>query len=116
MLGSMSNIAASPADVPSATFCPPAARIYVLVATILASAMGFIDGSVVSIAIPAIRADLGASLSDAQWVSNGYMLFMASLILIGGAAGDRFGLRRVFGLGIALFVVASLACALASTP
>ncbi|MEO8882256.1 MAG: MFS transporter [Devosia sp.] len=99
-----------------ATFCPPTARIYVLVATILASAMGFIDGSVVSIAIPAIRADLGASLSDAQWVSNGYMLFMASLILIGGAAGDRFGLRRVFGFGIALFVVASLLCAAAPTP
>ena len=98
------------------TFCPPEARIYVLVATILASAMGFIDGSVVSIAIPAIRADLGASLSDAQWVSNGYMLFMASLILIGGAAGDRFGLRRVFGLGIALFVVASLLCAVAPSP
>jgi EmrB/QacA subfamily drug resistance transporter len=98
------------------TFCPPAARVYVLVATILASAMGFIDGSVVSIAIPAIRADLGATLSDAQWVSNGYMLFMASLILIGGAAGDRFGLRRVFGFGIALFVLASLLCAAAPSP
>jgi EmrB/QacA subfamily drug resistance transporter len=88
----------------------------VLIAAILASAMGFIDGSVVSIAIPAIRSDLGASLGDAQWVSNGYMLLMASLILIGGAAGDRFGLRRVFGLGIALFVLASLLCALAPTP
>jgi EmrB/QacA subfamily drug resistance transporter len=88
----------------------------VLVATILASAMGFIDGSVVSIAVPAIRSNLGATLSDAQWVSNGYMLFMASLILIGGAAGDRFGLRRVFGMGIALFVIASLLCAVAPSP
>jgi len=102
--------------LPAATFCPPEARRYVLIAAILASAMGFIDGSVVSIAIPAIRADLGASLGDAQWVSNGYMLLMASLILIGGAAGDRFGLRRVFGFGIALFVAASLFCALAPTP
>src|ERR1700710_289289 len=104
-------------EVPAeSTFCPPERRVYVLAAAILASAMGFIDGSVVSIAIPAIRSDLGASLGEAQWVSNGYMLFMASLILIGGAAGDRFGLRRVFGMGIGLFVVASLACALASTP
>ena len=102
--------------LPAATFCPPEARRYVLIAAILASAMGFIDGSVVSIAIPAIRANLGASLGDAQWVSNGYMLFMASLILIGGAAGDRFGIRRVFGLGIALFVVASLFCAVAPNP
>jgi len=107
---------ASAAPGAAATFCPPAARPFVLVATILASAMGFIDGSVVSIAVPAIRADLGASLADAQWVSNGYMLFMASLILIGGAAGDRFGLRRVFSLGIATFVLASLLCAVAASP
>ena len=100
----------------AATFCPPEARGFVLAAAILASAMGFIDGSVVSTAVPAIRADLGASLSDAQWVSNGYMLLMASLILIGGAAGDRFGLRRVFGSGIAVFVAASLLCALAPSP
>jgi EmrB/QacA subfamily drug resistance transporter len=91
-------------------------RIYVLVAAILASAMGFIDGSVISIATPAIRAGLGASLADAQWVSNGYMLFLASLLLLGGAAGDRFGLRRVFMGGIALFVVASIVCALAVSP
>jgi len=75
--------------------------------------MGFIDGSVLSIAIPALRADLGASLADAQWVSNSYALFLGSLILLGGAAGDRFGLRRVFGLGIAAFVIASMASALA---
>lgn len=98
------------------TFCPPEARIYVLVAAILASAMGFIDGSVVSIALPAIRADIGATFTDAQWVSNGYMLFLASLLLIGGAAGDRYGLRRTFSAGIAVFVVASIAAALAPTP
>ena len=98
------------------TFCPPESRIFVLVAAILASSMGFIDGSVISIATPAIRADLGASLADAQWVSNAYMLFLASLLLIGGAAGDRFGLRNVFAIGIVLFVVASLVCAIAPTP
>jgi EmrB/QacA subfamily drug resistance transporter len=109
----MTDLAAAPT---AQTFCPSDRRIYVLVATILASAMGFIDGSVISIAIPAIRASLGASLADAQWISNGYMLFMASLILIGGAAGDRFGLRRVFSGGIGLFVVASLLCAVAPSP
>ncbi|WP_421762412.1 MFS transporter [Devosia sp.] len=100
----------------SSSFCPPSQRIYVLVAAILASSMGFIDGSVLSIATPAIRADLGATLADAQWISNAYLLFLASLLLIGGAAGDRFGLRRVFGLGIWLFVLASVVSALALNP
>lgn len=94
----------------------PQSRRFVLVAAILASSMGFIDGSVISIAIPAIRADLGATLSDAQWISNGYLLFLSALILLGGAAGDRFGLRKMFGLGIVLFVAASMICALAPTP
>ena len=96
-------------------FCTVGQRRFVLIATILASSMAFIDGSVISIATPAIRANLGAGLAEAQWVSNGYMLFLASLILIGGAAGDRFGLRNVFGIGIALFVCASLVCAVAPT-
>jgi len=97
----------------SASFCPPGNRPYVLVAAILASSMGFIDGSVLSIATPAIRADLGASLGDAQWFSNAYLLPLAAMLLIGGAAGDRFGLRLVFSLGIGIFVLASLASALA---
>ena len=95
------------------TFCPRSRRHHVLIAAILASSMAFIDGSVLSIAIPALRADLGATLSDAQWVSNGYLLFLGALLLLGGAAGDRFGLRLVFGSGIALFVVASMICAVA---
>jgi EmrB/QacA subfamily drug resistance transporter len=100
-------------DVSAASFCPPQNRGYVLAAAILASSMGFIDGSVLSIATPAIRADLGATLADAQWVSNAYLLFLSSLLLIGGAAGDRFGLRNVFALGITLFVGASMVCAVA---
>lgn len=87
-----------------------------LIAAILASAMGFIDGSVVSIAIPAIRSDLAASLAQGQWISNAYMLFLSSLILIGGAAGDRFGLRLVFSLGVLGFAIASALSALAPTP
>lgn len=106
----------SAAAAPQATFCPQQKRIFVLVAAILASSMGFIDGSVLAIATPAIRADLGASLADAQWISNAYMLFLASLLLIGGAAGDRFGLRNVFATGIVLFVAASLVCAMAPNP
>lgn len=98
------------------TIAAPQTRRFVLVAAILASSMGFIDGSVISIAIPAIRADLGATLAEAQWISNGYLLFLSALILLGGAAGDRFGLRRVFGLGIAAFVAASILCAMAPTP
>jgi EmrB/QacA subfamily drug resistance transporter len=99
-----------------ASFCPPERRIYVLVAAILASSMGFIDGSVISIATPAIRANLGASLADAQWVSNAYLLLLSSVLLLGGAAGDRFGIRNVFAGGIIVFVLASMASAIAPNP
>ncbi|TWG90265.1 EmrB/QacA subfamily drug resistance transporter [Mesorhizobium sp. J18] len=75
--------------------------------------MGFIDGSVVSLAMPAIRADLGASLVDAQWINNGYMLFLSALVLLGGAAGDVYGVRNIFAGGIAVFMATSLLCALA---
>jgi EmrB/QacA subfamily drug resistance transporter len=98
------------------SFCPRSRRRFVLIAAILASALGFIDGSVLAIAIPAIRTDLGASLAEAQWISNSYALMLSALILAGGAAGDRFGLRHTFIAGIALFVTASLACALAPNP
>lgn len=97
-------------------FIAPDKRIYVLVAAILASSMGFIDGSVIAIATPAIRADLGASLADAQWVSNAYLLLLSSVLLLGGAVGDRFGIRNVFAGGIVLFVAASLASAVAPSP
>ena len=102
----------SSSDVP---FVPEGKRIFVLVAAILASAMGFIDGSVTSIATPAIRNTLDASLGDAQWVSNAYLLTLSSLLLLGGAASDRFGLRNVFAAGIAVFVLASIGSALAPT-
>jgi EmrB/QacA subfamily drug resistance transporter len=95
------------------TFCPRERRKFVLIAAILASALGFIDGSILAIAIPAIRTDLSASLVDAQWISNAYALTLSALILVGGAAGDRFGLRKTFMTGIVLFVVASMACAVA---
>lgn len=97
-------------------FCSRDQRRYVLIAAILASSLGFIDGSVVSIAIPAIRENLSASLSQVQWINNSYLLVLSALILTAGTIGDRFGLRRVFGLGILVFVVASVGCALAGSP
>lgn len=110
------SVETSTASAESTPFCPRERRIFVLVAAILASSMGFIDGSVISIATPAIRADLGASLADAQWVSNAYLLLLSSVLLLGGAAGDRFGIRNVFAGGIVLFVVASLVSAIAPNP
>jgi EmrB/QacA subfamily drug resistance transporter len=87
-----------------------------LIAAILGSALGFIDGSVVAIAIPAMRGNLGATLIEAQWISNAYALTLSALILAGGAGGDKFGLRRTLVVGIALFIGASLVCALAPGP
>lgn len=88
---------------------------WVLPATILGSSMSFIDGSVVNVALPAMQSDFATDFSRLQWVMNGYLLALASLILLGGAAGDRAGRRRIFLLGLCLFVAASVACALAST-
>lgn len=98
-----------PPDAP----CPVGSRPFVLAATILGSAMAFIDGTVVHIALPAIQADLDAGFSGLQWVVNGYILLMGALILLGGALGDRFGRRRIYLIGIVLFALASLFCALA---
>lgn len=96
-------------------FCAPASRPWILAAAILASAMGFIDGSVTAIALPAMREGLGASLAQATWINNAYLLPLSALILVGGAMGDRFGVSRVFMAGIGLFVAASLLVALAPT-
>lgn len=86
---------------------------WTLAASILASSLSFVDGSVTSVALPAIRHDLSASAAQLQWVVNAYLLPLSALLLLGGAAGDRFGRRRMFMLGVAGFAVASLACALA---
>ncbi|KAB0264551.1 MFS transporter [Microvirga brassicacearum] len=93
--------------------CAEHAKPWVLAATILGSSMAFIDGSVVTVALPAIQAELTASTSAMQWVVNAYMLFLGALILVGGAVGDRFGRRRIFVLGIVVFTAASMACGLA---
>jgi EmrB/QacA subfamily drug resistance transporter len=75
--------------------------------------MTFLDGTVVNAALPVLQSRLGATVADAQWVVEGYALTLAALLLVGGALGDRYGRRRVFGLGVALFAGASAACGLA---
>ncbi len=87
----------------------------VLATTILASSLAFIDGSVVNVGLPAIGASLNGGAADLQWVVNAYLLPLSALLLLGGAAGDRFGRRRLLIAGVALFVAASAACALAPT-
>lgn len=88
---------------------------WVLVATVLGSSLTFIDGSALGVALPAVQRDLGAGPAAVQWVSNAYLLTLGALVLIGGAAGDRFGRRRVFLIGVAVFALASIACGLAPT-
>ncbi|HJW10670.1 MAG TPA: MFS transporter [Albitalea sp.] len=92
--------------------CGAAAKQWVLVAAIVGSSMAFIDGTVVNVALPAIQRDLHASVYEAQWVVESYALLLAALLLVGGSLGDRFGRRRVFAIGVALFGAASVACAL----
>ena len=84
-----------------------------LVACILGSVIVFVDQMVVNVALPAIRAEIGASLADQQWVVGAYLLLLASLILAGGSLGDLYGRRRIFAVGVAGFGVASLLCAVA---
>lgn len=90
-----------------------ARKRWVLAATVLGSSLTFIDGSALGVALPAIQRDLGAGPAAAQWVSNAYLLTLGALVLIGGAAGDRFGRRLVFLIGVAVFALASIGCALA---
>jgi EmrB/QacA subfamily drug resistance transporter len=94
--------------------CTPAAAPWILAATILASSMALIDGTVANIALPALQREFNATVFDAQWVIESFALFLSALLLVGGAAGDRFGRRRVFAIGVTLFSAASMWCGLAS--
>ena len=90
-----------------------AARRWTLVSAVLGSSMAFMDGTVVNVALPAIQRSLDASGADAQWIIEAYALFLAALLLVGGALGDRFGRKRVFLVGVAVFTATSAACAAA---
>ena len=93
----------------------PTARA-VIAAAVLGSGMAMLDGTVVNVALRTIGRDLGASLAQLQWITNGYLLSLASLILLGGSLGDRYGRRRVFVVGTVWFASASVICGLAPTP
>lgn len=88
-------------------------KSWVLAAAVLGSTMAFVDESVVNVALPRVESDLATTLPAMQWVINAYTLSMSALLLVGGAAGDQFGRRRVFVIGVTVFAVASVACALA---
>jgi EmrB/QacA subfamily drug resistance transporter len=88
----------------------------VIAAAALGTGIAFLDGTVVNVALRTIGNDLDASLSQLQWITNGYLLSLASLILLGGSLGDRFGRRRVFVIGTTWFAAASLICGVAPNP
>ena len=92
--------------------CPKDVSRAVLIATILASSMVFIDSSAVNVALPTLQRELGASAAQAQWVVESYALFLAALLLVGGVLGDRFGRKRIFVLGTVLFAATSVWCGL----
>jgi EmrB/QacA subfamily drug resistance transporter len=91
----------------------PQRRRMVLAGCVLASSMAFIDGSVLTVALPSLRVAFGADLASVQWVLNGYVLALASLTLIGGALADAHGKARMLAIGCLLFGAASIGCALA---
>lgn len=81
--------------------------------TVLGSAITMLTGTVVAVALPAIATDLGADSAEQQWVVNAFLLTLASLILVGGSLGDRFGRLRIYRFGVVWFAVTSLLCAVA---
>jgi MFS family permease len=111
----MANIFLQPCDEGAirsrraAAPCARAAEPWILAATILGSSMVFIDGTVVNVALPALQANLKATVFDVQWVVESYALFLAVLILVGGSMDDRFGRRLIFCLGAALSAILILA-------
>jgi EmrB/QacA subfamily drug resistance transporter len=86
---------------------------WTLVACVLASSLSFVEGSVLSVALPAIRTSYGAGAQEVQWVVNAYLLPLSALLLLGGALGDHFGRRRLLVIGTGIFAITSLICALA---
>src|SRR5947199_5051919 len=100
-------------DAIATRFGDSARKRLILVSCILGSAMVFVDGTVVNVALPAIQRDLGGGLTLQQWVVDAYLLTLGSLILLGGSLGDLFGVRRIFSLGVATFGLTSIVCGLA---
>ena len=103
----------SPRDSSKRTRSRSADPRWTLFACILASSLSFVEGSVLSVALPAIRASYGAGAQQVQWVVNAYLLPLSALLLLGGALGDHFGRRRLLVVGTSIFALMSLVCALA---
>lgn len=97
----------------SSTPCTKSSGRWILAATILASSMVFIDGTVINVALPALQASLNATVLDVQWVIESYALLLAALLLVGGSLGDHYGRRRLFVIGVMLFAIASAWCGFA---
>ena len=94
----------------------PSRHRWVLAATVIGSGMTFLDGTVVNVALPALQADLDATITEVQWVIAAYALMLGGLILVGGSMGDQFGRKRVFLGGVVFFTAASIFCAAATSP
>src|SRR5438046_3923265 len=90
--------------------CEKSRGRWVLAATILASSMAFIDGTVVNVALPALQTNLKATAVDVQWVIEAYSLLLSALLLVGGSLGDHYGRRNIFLMGVAIFALASVTC------
>ena len=95
--------------------CTKASGRWILAATILASSMAFIDGTVVNVALPALQSNLNATAIDVQWVIEAYSLLLSAFLLVGGSLGDHYGRRRIFLIGLVIFAISSAACGLAPT-
>src|SRR4030095_13151800 len=117
----MANVGRMPCDEALIRYGAPArgcarsTKRWVLLAAIVGSSMAFVDGTVVNVALPSIQRDLDATAFELQWVVESYALFLAALLLLGGALGDRYGRRKVFVAGVVLFAASSLGCAASSS-
>src|SRR6202163_4761027 len=117
----MSNFVRQPCDEgvilsgKSAAPCAKTQGRWILAATIMASSMAFIDGTVVNVALPFLQKNLNATVIGVQWVVEAYSLFLSALVLVGGSLGDLYGRRRIFLIGVGLFALASAACGMAAT-
>lgn len=100
-------------DAPDRVALSSAAGRWVVLATVLGTGMALLDTTVVNVALPSVQRDLGGGLSGLQWVLDGYLLTLGSLLLLGGSLGDRYGRRRVFVVGLVAFSLASAVCGLA---
>ena len=101
-------------SAPEGATCAKERGRWILAATILASSMAFIDGTVVNVALPALQAKLNATAVDVQWVIEAYSLLLSAFLLVGGSLGDHYGRRRIFLIGVAIFAIASAACGFAA--